>query len=68
MNKNKLLKTKKVVVKKESYHNTFVTKLKIRWKPNTKSKKRYIYNLKNKDCKKTFTNEMNTTKELSKNY
>ena len=36
----KLVKTKKGVVKKESDHNTIITKLNIRWKPNTKSKKR----------------------------
>ena len=48
----KLVKTKKGVVKKESDHNTIITKLNIRWKPNTKSKKREIYNLKNKECQK----------------
>ena len=59
----KLVKRKKGLVKIESDHNTIVTELKLKRKPH-KSRKREIYNLKNAECQKTFTKEMNHTEEL----
>ena len=61
----RLTKTKKGIVKKESDHNTMVTELQLRWKPDTKSYKQEVYNLKNKECQKQFKHDTDNTKELS---
>ena len=61
----KLLKTKNGIVKKESDHYTNVTEIKLKWKCEEKSTKTELFILKNKDCQKSFTSEMNYTEELS---
>ena len=61
----RLTKTKKGIVKKESDHNTMVTELQLIWKPDTKSYKQKVYNLKNKECQKQFKHDTDNTKELS---
>ena len=61
----KLTKKKSELQKKESDHNTIVTKLNDKWKTEAKEKKREIYNMKNKESQMSYKKETDCTRELS---
>ena len=61
----KLTKTKNGIKRTESDHNTIVTKLKVKWKSNSKTHKREIYNLKDKEGQKNFKQDTDSTTQLS---
>ena len=61
----RLMKTKHGIIKKESDHNTIITELRVKWKPDRKSSKVEVYNLKSKECQKSFKQDTDETSELS---
>ena len=50
----RLRKTKTGIHKKESDHNTIVTELEITYKPENKSSRTEMFNLKDKEAQKSF--------------
>ena len=51
----KFLKRKKGTIKKESDHNVLLTSFDIKWNKRVKNDKIEVFNLKNIECQKTFT-------------
>ena len=58
----RLTKTKNLIVKKESDHNTMVTETKLIWKPDTQPYRHEVYNLKTKSVRKVL-NMIQTTQK-----
>ena len=61
----RLTKTKHGIIKKKSDHNTMITELRVKWKSDRKSSKNEVYNLKSKECQKSFKQDTEDTSELS---
>ena len=65
---NRITKTKKKVVVKESDHNVIVTKMKLSWNKKIKEQKNELFNLKNKECQNKFKEETTKNNGLSKAF
>ena len=56
----KITKTKNGVITKESDHNVLISKFNFKWNRRIKQKRIELYNLKNKECQKKFTEVTNS--------